>query len=335
MMTAPREMLLASLAHTIRDYRAGEIPAPTAAHVQRWVSQFPVATQLILLAEMNTMLSATYVARRQVHNFLARALAEPQLVGSPGGPPPHFLRVQRKGGSQAALLSLVDEVRGDDGPAWQEGDGRQGRTFIYLDDCLFTGSTCLRDLLPVISTLPRGATLHLVYLAVYRAALADTLAQLAAAAEARSIHIRLWCEREFDTPADPGAHYDGLWPSDATLAAVAAELPGIWRGAPAGRPADTPRHDRLFSSPEARDVVERAFLRAGLDIIAASRHPDPAFRPLGFGGRSALGFGAMFFTYRNCPNNCPLALWWGDPAATPGQTLSRWYPLFDRVTHDA
>lgn len=43
-------------------------------------------------------------------------------------------------------------------------------------------------------------------------------------------------------------------------------------------------------------------------------------RPLGNMVLETLGFGSMLVTFRNCPNNSPLALWAGDP----------WYPLFPR-----
>jgi hypothetical protein len=36
-----------------------------------------------------------------------------------------------------------------------------------------------------------------------------------------------------------------------------------------------------------------------------------------------LGFGSTLVTFRNCPNNCPLAFWAGYP----------WYPLFQRKTN--
>ena len=36
-----------------------------------------------------------------------------------------------------------------------------------------------------------------------------------------------------------------------------------------------------------------------------------------------LGFGSLIVTYRNCPNNAPLALWVDAP----------WYPLFPRTTN--
>lgn len=47
-----------------------------------------------------------------------------------------------------------------------------------------------------------------------------------------------------------------------------------------------------------------------------------SFSPFG------VGFGSMIATYRNCPNNCPLSMWWGDPEATSGAL--HWYPLLQR-----
>lgn len=35
-----RDDLLASIAGTIKDYRAGEIPERTPAHIARWIDQF-------------------------------------------------------------------------------------------------------------------------------------------------------------------------------------------------------------------------------------------------------------------------------------------------------
>jgi hypothetical protein len=54
----------------------------------------------------------------------------------------------------------------------------------------------------------------------------------------------------------------------------------------------------------------------------APRLPKYA-RPLGDMVLETLGFGSTFVTYRNCPNNTPLAFWAGDP----------WYPLFARKTN--
>jgi hypothetical protein len=88
--------------------------------------------------------------------------------------------------------------------------------------------------------------------------------------------------------------------------------------------------ESLFTSPEAREVVERAFLKAGAMLVCAAKNPAESMRPLGFEKLISLGFGSMFITYRNISNNCPLALWYGDPSKSG--PLSLWYPLFPRKT---
>jgi hypothetical protein len=78
-------------------------------------------------------------------------------------------------------------------------------------------------------------------------------------------------------------------------------------------------------------LIERELLMAGVRIRAGCQNPKKVMRPLGF-GHFGLGFGATIVTYRNCPNNCPLALWWGDPDATSGPF--HWYPLLPRKTYE-
>ena len=79
-------------------------------------------------------------------------------------------------------------------------------------------------------------------------------------------------------------------------------------------------------------MLERELLLAGMHIRSLSQNPSPALRPLGF-GPFGLGFGSTIVTYRNCPNNTPLALWWGDPQAEPAHPFARWYPLVQRRTY--
>ncbi|MCX2524734.1 hypothetical protein OQ287_10840 [Larsenimonas sp. GH2-1] len=82
-----------------------------------------------------------------------------------------------------------------------------------------------------------------------------------------------------------------------------------------------------FSSEAGRQVLESEFFIAGAKIIAKIENRNSFMRPLGF-SNFGLGFGSMIFTYRNCPNNCPLAMWWGDPEVTMGAL--HWYPLLMR-----
>lgn len=85
---------------------------------------------------------------------------------------------------------------------------------------------------------------------------------------------------------------------------------------------------RFFSSEARREVVEQAFLDAGSEIYRFPTQRDARMRPLGYSRFDGFGFGTLAATYLNCPNNAPLALWWGN--ATGVGTLGRWYPLMER-----
>ena len=59
-----RAALLQQIATTIADYRQGEIPQPSSAHVEQWVNQFDAAVQLPILQEMDHVLKKTYFRTR-------------------------------------------------------------------------------------------------------------------------------------------------------------------------------------------------------------------------------------------------------------------------------
>ena len=65
---------------------------------------------------------------------------------------------------------------------------------------------------------------------------------------------------------------------------------------------------------------------AGASIRESCASLSDKMKPLGFGDYG-IGFGSMIVTYRNCPNNAPLALWWGVDGAKQSR---RWVPLFPR-----
>lgn len=90
------------------------------------------------------------------------------------------------------------------------------------------------------------------------------------------------------------------------------------------RPSGTPKEEKAFSSRQGRDVVEKLFLRVGIELMSdpnIHRH----MRPLGFDFNDPLGFGSLFISHRNIANNCPMALWF--ESKKPG---SEWFPLLRR-----
>lgn len=147
----------------------------------------------------------------------------------------------------------------------------------------------------------------------------------------KNITIKYWraanIENRKSQKKDSGVLWPAQLPEDARLSAylgLAHRFPFEPRP-PGGQLSP-------FSSEEGRQLLECQLLLAGVKIRAACENPKDIIRPLGFSA-FGLGFGSMIVTFRNCPNNCPLALWWGDPDAGPNHPFSKWYPLFPRRTY--
>ena len=70
---------------------------------------------------------------------------------------------------------------------------------------------------------------------------------------------------------------------------------------------------QAVSFPASMDVncLKGSSCDAGQTIRGFASNPSQMLKPLGYSPFDP-GFGSMFVTYRNCPNNCPLALWYGE-----------------------
>jgi hypothetical protein len=109
-----RQTLLESIAHTIADYRTGEIPTPDAAHVDRWIRQFDEDVQVPLLRELDYVFKQTYLSRADICQIFEEQLMhnekftgkQPRDYWSSA----HFLNIQQNGRSQADLRHLFGEV---------------------------------------------------------------------------------------------------------------------------------------------------------------------------------------------------------------------------------
>jgi hypothetical protein len=79
------------------------------------------------------------------------------------------------------------------------------------------------------------------------------------------------------------------------------------------RPVKSTFSSEIFSTEEARQMLEQQFLIKGAEVLELCTNLRPSIRPLGFSGLHGLGFGAMVFTYRNCPNTLPAVFWVDSP----------------------
>lgn len=328
-----RDDLLVSVANEIKTYRKGALHEPTPEHVDRWLHQFTPAQQLPFLREFEHVIKQTFITRENVKDFLRNLVTNEELAGDDPAAywsSANFLSIQQNGQSQKEMLKLFSKCLEDECGLDLGDCGEDGGDFIYLDDVLFSGNRVGNDLEPwIVNDAPQSARVHVIVAAWHTLGqfLVERKLNGVIAQSGKKIAIKYWRAL---TVENQKAHKNSsgvLWP---TLVPNVAEVQA-YMALPSKYPFD-PRQPSVkaiepFSSEVGRQVLESEFLIAGAKIRAMSENPKQSMRPLGF-SPFGVGFGSMIVTYRNCPNNCPLAMWWGDPEATSGAL--HWYPLLQR-----
>jgi hypothetical protein len=324
---AENPSLLDATALIIADYRKGQIPEPDAAHVEKWLAQFDEGVRERLLSEVNHILGQTYISKKKVEEFLAALVKNQKLAGEqPKGfwKGAKFLNLQKHGGSQGELIVMIDTpLKSEVGYGVADCGAGETACFVYLDDGLFTGNTILNDLRDWLKgDAPTHAFVHVIVMALHRGGqyYAQTALAKAAKEVGKQIEFRWWRIVELEDRKTYIKDSDVLRPTkipeDEATKAYAAGL----KFPPTLRPAGGVGGLNIFSSEEGRELVEQELLIKGVYIRTKSPHLKEYARPLGNMVLSTLGFGSTIVTFRNCPNNAPLAFWAGDP----------WYPLFPR-----
>jgi hypothetical protein len=335
-----RVRLLESIAKTIADYRNGEIPQPSAAHVEKWVSQFHHDVQEPMLKEMDYVLDKIYFDKKSVVDFLRKLVKNEKLAGqnpTEFWKKANFLNIQINGNSQNEMLGVFSEGLQTECQLSVGDCGKADGPYIYLDDALFSGFRVGDDLSAWIKNeAPDNCDVYVLMIAFYAygAYRANKRLNEEVKQSKKKINFQYWRAIELENSPNRSKTSEVLWPailpSDEGLKAYMAKEnkhPFIPRE-PGGK-----LKNEIFSSEEGRQLLEREFLLAGVKILSKCKNPGSSLRPLGF-SPFGLGFGSLIVTFRNCPNNCPLALWWGDPEADETSPLSKWYPLFPRKTYE-
>ena len=337
-----RTDLILSIAEKIKDYRKGEIEEIVPKHVDRWARQFDLNAQLTILNEINHILNTFYLNREDVKVNLRSVLLDERISGK--NPKTtlakiNFLHIQTSGNSQREMLNLVDEIIKEEFNLTIDQCGGSN-LFFYIDDCIFTGNRFRYDVVPWINktSFNSGSKLITYHIAQHVKGYNYAINHIMQAARVNKIEVSSWHHKKIDNNKGDGVTPEILWPSYLSgdqyidnyynqvkdICQKKGWLDTCYR-------THTITKDVLFTSPKARDIVEDAFLKVGSRLITAASNPAPSIRPLGFEKLESLGFGTFFITHRNISNNCPLALWYGDPTQTGGP-LSLWYPLFIRKT---
>ena len=324
---AEREYLLASIASTIKDYRAGEIAEPTPEHVDRWIRQFGEDVQVPMLREVDHVFKGTYQSKDKVSSLLRTLANRPpnRSISSPVSfwHRAQILDIQQDGESQSMIRNLFGGVLHYEHGLNIEHDEPDGQTFVYLDDALFTGTRLIQDLTKWMPTAPKRATVYVCVLASHLGGEYWCRSRVSQIADnlGKEIDLQFWRFYSFENRKYYRNQSSVLWPTTGVYNDEGFEP----------RQPDT-GVIYTFATELGRQVLEREFLNAGFKIQGFANSPNPILKPLGF-YRFNPGFGSLFLTYRNCPNNCPLALWYGDTSYGPNHPLGRWYPLLSRKTY--
>lgn len=349
MKTNPLYPAAQQIATIAADYEGESPGSMNAARVIRWISQFPEKHQQPILEETAHILSRSYISKSRLDSFLDGIAVNEKLSANK---PKEFwtnaliLEIQERGNSQREMvLSLRSRLKA---LGFQPGNAstEKAQAFIYLDDVLFTGGHLLHDLTTWIKNQApkKGRVIILVAAlhrgAVYRAQKANHNLNETALLSSKDLSFEIWRLVELEDRLRYSNSSDVLRPqappSDTQVAEYIAELDAELAEASKKysktfsldwRAGNGTGDLGLFSTNAARVLYEDQMLIAGCRIRAQSLNFQKikSARPLGFQSLTSVGFGGLIMTYRNCPNNCPMTWWAGEP----------WYPLFPRRTNSA
>ena len=323
-----------SISQMVGDYEVGDQITPRG--VDRWVNQFKPDVQLIMLSEIDHILRASYVSRNKMEHFI-KDVANLKFVS--GNPEPaefwqsaKLLDSYQAGGSQATLNGMLRaEVR--EQFRIEIGENPEaGSSYIYIDDCIYSGVTVLRDIQDWYAghEPPPGSTVTIVARSCYSESRwwEDQLRQ--------NVPVQFDIKRMYSILNGPPTRQDVIWPDATTYGEFASEISAFTLNdsrAFAPRQNSAKPAGKIFRSENGRQLLEGALLKTGFELSQSThfgngRIINPKLRfPLGFSsGNFGLGFGAMNITYRNCPNTVPLAMWCD---------IDGWFPLFKRRYNQA
>lgn len=341
-MLAPRDAVNDDLATRIAahmsDYQNNSFANIDQEHVLKWSRQFN-DDQRLVLQETNRILQRTYYNETKVNNFIASVVGQNRVTGNN---PRLFwanvsaLNIQQDGNSQSYLIEkLSQKIHAD--YAVNLAINVENEHYIYIDDILFSGNRIYNDITAFITSNEHlnnyRITVMLLGSFTYGHYATRIRIQRFIISQNKNIRIDIkhWTGHSYENRLAWKDRSDIAWPEQETVDLLAQQNNIRQIENYPYRVDDGGLFD-VFSR-ERRSQFEFAMLKAGSTIINFCQNPSPVMKPLGYSVFDGYGFGSVVFTYKNCPNNNPLAFWWGNPEEGQRSPLRRWYPLMRRRTY--
>ena len=326
------------LANLFSDYRQKDGLNPTPEIIQKWILQFSKANREVILSEMVHIFRKMYISEQNIDNFLFGLVTNNNLTNSD---PNNFwrnvslLNIQKDGYSQDVMVHKFKETIYKQLNIDVAVNDYTKRHYIYVDDFIFSGKKLRTDLSTFLEVAPYNAKIDAIYIGCFSSGeywLKNTWLK---ENNSKDIQLNIWKLIELENKNNCQNNSDVLFPTNSINCSEYVDKYIKEQGQCSIRdinqkPSIYCKGNNIFSNEKNRQILEEEFTLAGLRINASIKDNSKKlfWKPLGLTSFSGLGFGAMTMTYRNCPNNTPLALWWGD-----WNNNSIWTPLFIRKTY--
>ncbi|MCR0999224.1 phosphoribosyltransferase-like protein [Serratia rubidaea] len=336
------------IAEILVDYELAPLGGMNSAHVGRWIEQFEERDKLFILEQTLALLRKAYISKNdyvEKINGILRSDYNCSIISQSA-----FLNIQEanRGTSQRDLLELLENQAEE----FEELDVvilsrtstkqqvKEFSRFIYFDDVCFSGNKAFNDITWFVEYFNLShVAIHVCFLGTHRYATYMLETTLARRFQGRNITLDIKGKGLLKTRENRlkySSSSEVFW-----LRRNGIELPD-WIQHPevyTSREGTERTHfisNNIFLNKADRYRFEHALTKAGFYILRQSKNPAPILKPLGFSTFSGLGFGGTIFTYRNCPNNTPLAFWWGryEREGIPNKALDCWYPLMRRIGYN-
>ncbi len=323
------------ISQALANYRPEDDIKRDTDHVYQWLSQFRPHSQRSIAEGTARILSQFFLSKEACTDFIDDIITHKDLVQDD---PAAFwaqtaiLNLQKQGNSQRELVQMLTTSLNKQGI--QHGSP-EPRYSVYIDDAIFTGNTVLHDLKEWVQSAPDKHRVHVLTFGHYKSGQQHAQQALNKVIKASKKDIKITFH------ARPDAKLmnflakrnisQSMWPTQKVLShpLIQEYAQQITRRKNKIHYRQTQKNPSLM--PEyARHAMEEEFLIAGVQIINRCKSPSRHLKPLGYSPYPGFGFGSILTTYRNCPQNCPLALWWGSQEPNTDNSAA-WYPLMERA----
>jgi len=327
------------IADIIEGYRDGEFGTYDSSHVERWIAQFDEDEQETVLLETLKILKKNYITADKFTQFINDLI---KLDSVHNGDISNYwksvslLDIQKNGSSQDELndilVQAISERYGVSGVIGKDSD-----EYIYLDDFIFSGNRLLSDMQNwIVDIAPNECRVCVITIGYFIYGQWSTQEKLKKIAKESGKNIEFvfvsYEEFRLENRLSRKDCSEVFWPTESI---TSLDGYGDWFSSENFNPKyrqGNGRRNEVFSNSRREDY-EQIMFKYGLKIMSFSSQNSVVVKPLGYSTFRGFGFGSTVFSFRNCPNNNPLAFWWGDPTANSSHPFSKWYPLLQRKTY--